>query len=181
LKLGLKRNEIKLVPYSNDWPIEFIRVKMEIQKYTNLEGKRIEHVGSTSIKKMDAKPILDIIVGVDDIDKIDNAMLNSLKKIGFLRLRVERPNEVVFAKFTDDTYEEKTHYIHLVNYESELWHNLIFFRYYLNSDKNARETYKKLKMDYIQNYSNDIKGYTDYKEKFVKEIYSKRNANLNFT
>ena len=60
-------------------------------------------------------------MGVDDINSVDKEFFQGLKKAGFLRLRVERPNEIVLAKFTDDTYEEKTHFIHLVDYNKGLW------------------------------------------------------------
>lgn len=55
-------------------------------------------------------------MGVDDIENVDNAIFHGLKEAGFLRLRIQRPNEIVLSKFTDETYEEKTHFIHLVDY-----------------------------------------------------------------
>ncbi|WP_026906427.1 GrpB family protein [Paucisalibacillus globulus] len=174
MKLGLKRDEVMLVPYTDEWEKEFQRVKKEIQENVNLDETRIEHIGSTSIVNMDAKPILDIVVGLDDITNFDNTIIIGLQKVGFLRLKVERPNEIVFAKFVDDTYEEKTHYIHLVDFGNELWNNLIFFRDYLNSNESAREEYKNLKADFIRNKQGGIKEYTDNKEKFVNEIYGKR-------
>ena len=107
--------------------------------------------------------------------KKDNAVFKAFKAAGFLRLRVERVNEIVLAKFTDDTYEEKTHYIHVVDYNKDLWKNLIFFRDYLNSNNAARDKYINLKTDFIQKYPDaGIDHYTDFKAQFVNEIYSKR-------
>lgn len=97
-----------------------------------------------------------------------------LKEAGFLKIKVERPNEIVLAKFNDDTYEEKTHFIHLVEYNKELWKNLIFFRNYLNSNETAREEYSELKMKFVGEKNGGINEYTSYKERFVKEIYEKR-------
>src|SRR5699024_12871693 len=91
----------------------------------------IEHIGSTYIKDMMDKPIIDIVIGVNDITNIERNDFRGLKKTGFLRRKVERPNEIVLAKFTDDTYKEKTHFIHLVDYNKDLWKNFIFFRDYL--------------------------------------------------
>ncbi|MEH7304121.1 GrpB family protein [Neobacillus drentensis] len=174
MKLGLKRDEVRVEPHNVEWEKEFLRVKQEILNSTPIQENRIEHIGSTAIKGMVAKPILDIVVGVDDINNVDKSIFQGLKKAGFLRLRVERPNEIVLAKFTDETYEEKTHFIHLVEYNKDLWKNLIFFRDYLNSDEATREQYKSLKMEFLEKQNGGIDEYTDYKEQFVKEIYAKR-------
>src|SRR5690606_14406299 len=141
MKLGLKQDEVKIVGYTPEWHEEFIRVKEELVEYTGLDGKRIEHIGSTAIEGMSAKPILDLMVGVDDLRQVDKDLLQAFQKAGFLRLKVERPGEIVLAKFTDDTYQEKTHFIHLVEYRKELWDKLVFFRNYLNADEAARTEY----------------------------------------
>ncbi len=173
MQLGLKNDEIRLEKYTDKWNDEFIKIKNELLKHTQLEEYRIEHIGSTSIKGMSAKPIIDIVVGVDNLKTIDEALFNSFRKAGFLRLRVEKPNEIVLAKFTDETYQVKTHFIHLVEYQQEIWNNLIFFRDYLNSNEEARKEYLDIKTSYLKNTSSGIKEYTDYKEDFVKKVYNK--------
>ncbi|MBP2966722.1 GrpB family protein, partial [Acinetobacter baumannii] len=111
IKLGLKNNEVVIVPYNQEWEIEFNRVRQEILKNINLNCNRIEHVGSTAIKGIKAKPIIDILIGVDDISKLEDSFFNQLKKLGFYRLRVQKHDEIVCAKFIDDTFEIKTHII----------------------------------------------------------------------
>lgn len=175
MNLGLKNDEVKLVAYTAEWKKEFDRVKQLILAATPLHKERIEHIGSTAIKGILTKPIIDIVVGVDDITHIDQAIFRGLKEIGFLRLRIERPNEIVLAKFTDETYETKTHFIHLVNYNDKLWKDLLFFRDYLNRNKAVRAEYSNLKETFIQNKLGGIQAYTDYKEQFVKEVYQLRS------
>jgi GrpB-like predicted nucleotidyltransferase (UPF0157 family) len=175
LKLGLKRDEVRLEDFTSEWIEEFISVKKEIEENTNLEEYRIEHIGSTAIKGMSAKPIIDILVGVDELSKVEKHLFKDFSKMDFLRLKVERPGEIVLAKFTDDTYEEKTHFIHLVEYKKELWNNLVFFRDYLNSNETARKEYLDVKMGFLKNSSAGVKEYTDFKEEFVKSIFNKRN------
>lgn len=174
MKLGLKNDEVRLMNYTPEWTEEFFRVKKEIMENTNLDENRIEHIGSTAIKGMSAKPIIDILVGVDDLSKVDKPLYKDFYRAGFLRLKVERPGEIVLAKFTDDTYEEKTHYIHLVEYQKKLWNDLIFFRDYLNSDKTARKQYLEIKLEYLKKSSTEVNEYTDFKEEFVKTIFKKR-------
>ena len=141
MNLGLKNNEVRLVEYSPKWRGEFERSKNLILNHTHIPENRIEHIGSTSIIGMSAKPIIDIVIGVDDLKKVDKTLFKELEKAGFFRLKVNRPNEIVLAKFLDESYKVKTHFIHLVEYKKDLWHNLIFFRDYLNSNKEDREKY----------------------------------------
>lgn len=175
MNLGLKKNEIRLVPYTHEWNNEFMRVKDEIQKYSNIKENQIQHIGSTAIKDSLSKPIIDIMIGLDNLEKLDSMFIEILKSIGFLRLKVERPSEIIFAKFTDNTYEKKTHYIHLVEYEKEIWRKLTFFRDYLNDNKKARIDYMNIKLEYLKTDSIGINEYTDYKESFVKDILKNMN------
>ncbi|MGD7043037.1 GrpB family protein [Jeotgalibacillus proteolyticus] len=175
MKLGLKRNEVKLEDYTPEWKEEFTRIKQEIMQNAAIEETRIEHIGSTAIKGMAAKPVLDMVVGVNDIQNVEDDLFAGLKLAGFLRLKVERPNEIVLAKFSNETYEKKTHYIHLVEFQEEFWNNLLFFRDYLNSNELARKKYLEIKLDYLKTASTGIEEYTNRKEAFVKEIFQKRN------
>lgn len=173
--LGLKNNEVRIVPFEMEWKNEFSNVKKEIQLALEIDENRIEHIGSTAIEGISAKPIIDILLGVDDINNIDKEMESKLRVIGFYRLRVVRPNEVVFAKFKDETFDVKTHFVHAVVFKEELWENLIFFRDYLNKHNNIKMEYANIKEDYLrQNNSTGINEYTDFKEEFVKKIFSKR-------
>lgn len=174
MNLGLKNNEVRLVEYSPKWRGEFERSKNLILNHTHIPENRIEHIGSTSIIGMSAKPIIDIVIGVDDLKKVDKTLFKELEKAGFFRLKVNRPNEIVLAKFLDESYKVKTHFIHLVEYKKDLWHNLIFFRDYLNNNKEDREKYLDIKKKYVSKSSTGIIDYTNYKENFVKEIYKKR-------
>ncbi|PUB11162.1 GrpB protein [Paenisporosarcina sp. OV554] len=92
MKLGLTRDEVKLVPYDVEWKSEFDLVKQEIRNHTNIDGDHIQHIGSTAIVGIMAKPILDIVVGIDDIRNVEKIIITGFKKAGFLRLSVERPS-----------------------------------------------------------------------------------------
>jgi len=176
LKLGLQKNQIRLEDYTPEWKEEFVKVKQDLLKCTDLEENRIEHIGSTSIVGMPAKPILDIVIGIDDLVNVNPSLIKGFRKAGFLRLNVKRPNEIVFAKFTDDTYQEKTHFLHVVDYQKELWSNLLFFRDHLNANEEARQRYLQVKLDYLRTSTTGITEYTDSKEAFVREIFARRES-----
>jgi len=86
MRLGLKRNEVRVETFTDEWQKNFFSVKQDILKSTPLQEDRIEHIGSTAIKGIVAKPIVDIVVGVDDLEKVDQAIFQGLKEAGFLRL-----------------------------------------------------------------------------------------------
>ncbi|KFN04249.1 GrpB family protein [Bacillus clarus] len=173
MELGLKGDEIKLVSYTDEWKKEFCQVKNDIQASTNIEANRIEHIGSIAIEGMLAKPVIDVVVAVDDLSSVDKFIIEGLNTIGFLRLKVKRPDEIVFAKFTDSSFQKLAHYVHLVEYEKELWSNLIFFRDYMNSNEEAKVEYVNLKLNYIKKCSTGIKEYIDHKESFVRSVFKK--------
>ena len=174
MSLGLNKNEVKLVAYSEAWKEYFNQAKRDFITHTNLSPTKIEHIGSTAIHGMMAKPIIDIAVGVEDITKLDKQFFNDLQEAGFLRLRVERPKEIVLARFTDNTYHIKTHFIHLGDIDGILWKNLIFFRDYLNENESVRREYLQLKLDYIKESTTGINEYTNHNEAFVQRIFRLR-------
>ncbi|MBO1002857.1 GrpB family protein [Pseudogracilibacillus auburnensis] len=176
MTLGLRKNEVRLVDHAHWWHDEFNRIKKQLIDSTSMEERFIEHIGSTAINDMLAKPIIDILVAVDDLKNVDDHTINRLKDIGFLRLKVHKPEEIVFAKFRDDLLEEKTHFIHMVEFQKEVWNNLLFFRDYLNNNEHARKKYETIKLEYVRKSSTGIKEYTNHKEKFVLDICNKRQS-----
>lgn len=101
-------------------------------------------------------------------------LLSWVLLVYYYSLKVDRPNEIVLAKFLDNTYQNKTHFTHLVEYKEELWNDLIFFRDYLNDNKSARDRYLDIKKSYADKNSIGINEYTSFKESFVKEVNQKR-------
>jgi GrpB-like predicted nucleotidyltransferase (UPF0157 family)/RimJ/RimL family protein N-acetyltransferase len=170
MNLGLKNNEVKLVPQDKEWLNEFKRVQDDIHAATNLDLERIEHIGSTAIIEIAAKPVIDILIGVDNLDQLQDSFFKSLKGIGFHRLKVVREGEVVLAKFKDETFKEKTHFIHIVKYKGEKWSDLVFFRDCLNSNSSLRKQYEEIKSSFVANQQTGINDYTDLKEGFVKKV-----------
>lgn len=171
MKLGLKNNEVVIVPYDKEWKGEFNKTKTQIMQYTNLKPEQIEHIGSTSIEGIRAKPIIDILIGVENLTTLDKPFFKNLQQAGFYKLKVERPNEIVCAKFTDETFEIKTHFIHIVELEKEKWNQMLFFRDYLNANQDMKEQYENLKESFFNTGLKGINSYTDYKEKFVQTIF----------
>lgn len=176
MKLGLKKDEVILVPHEAGWKREFIMTKEKILEHTNLQSYQIEHIGSTSIEGILAKPVIDIVIGVENLDSLDKTFYKGLKQAGFYRLQVERPDEIVCAKFTGASFETKTHFIHLVELNKEKWLQMRFFRDYLNKNIAVKKEYEALKNAFFSTGKKGIAEYTNYKEQFVQSVFLKMNG-----
>lgn len=173
--LGLVQGEIQLVEPQVGWQEEFQKTRQEIHEATSLEFNRIEHIGSTSIQGIKAKPMIDIALGVNDMHQVSVELLKSLKSIHFYRLQVVLENEIVLAKFLDNgKLDTKTHIIHLVTYKGQKWNDFITFRDQLNASESLAKEYEALKMSYLMKGTGDMNDYTKYKEEFVKQIVERR-------
>ncbi len=155
---------------------EFEQVQDQImQVLPQLRTEQIQHIGSTAIMDIQAKPVIDIALGVEDFAEQSCHAEASLRTIGFYRLRVQRQQEIVFARFTDSTYEVKTHFIHLIPFDSEHWKNMLFFRDYLNAYAEVRMEYERLKQSFTMEQGG-IEQYTEHKEQWIQHIFAKRVA-----
>ncbi|WP_179134495.1 GrpB family protein [Oceanobacillus timonensis] len=172
MHLGLKRNEVKLVPHDEEWSAEFVCIQEQIKNVLNVDEETIQHIGSTAIQDISAKPVIDILLGVENIHQVEAKTFKGLQTIGFYRLKVERENEIILAKFTDGTFLEKTHYIHMTDINGVKWRNLLYFRDALNADAPLRREYEHLKQALMTKKGMEIIKYTDEKESFVNKVLS---------
>jgi len=164
--LGLKRGIVKLMPYQKQWQNEFLKEKDYLHSLFG-DKIRIEHVGSTSVKGLLAKPIIDIILGLtSDIN------LEQIKTILSTNQYNDRGDEFVEGEylFVKGTEDIRTHHLHLIDYNSNLWKNYIFFRNYLKSDKTALNQYNQLKLELARKFATDRKAYTASKADFIQKI-----------
>ncbi len=176
MPLGLKHNEVTLVPFDPTWKQLFDETKQAILQAIGNEHMPIEHIGSTSIEGISAKPVIDILLGIPDIRTLDATFFKRLQRAGFYELKVKRPHEIVCAKFTDDTFEVKTHFIHIVDFEKQKWNELLFFRNYLNAHSTTKKEYEALKKSFFKTDLHGIHAYTNYKEQFVQMIVEKMDT-----
>lgn len=127
----------------------------------------IEHVGSTSIPSLAAKPILDLAVGVEDAARLD-ACIRPLERIGYTSFGDrEGWGEYFFAKGPD---EARTHYLHLMPLEEHRWRDYLLFRDVLRSRPDLRDEYQALKTALAREHGDVRTEYTARKGAFVERI-----------
>lgn len=173
LTLGVYRGQVVLSDYQDAWVNDFEQVKQDIIKATDIESNDIQHIGSISIPGLAAKPIIDILIGVEDYKSMPKSFYDALITIGIFRLRVERADEIVLAKFEGDSFQKHTCFIHLVSKEQQKWTDLLKFRDYLRSNPDARYEYQHLKEYLSIQYPDNRAKYTQEKEAFVNSILNK--------
>ncbi|MDP3954432.1 MAG: GrpB family protein [bacterium] len=165
--IGLKRLTVKLLSHNPKWKDVF---EVEAKKLRKL-FLHVEHIGSTAIEGIKAKPIIDIIAGAPSMAR-SKEYIGPLKKIGFELRPFGGPSKhLLFVKGKESN---RTHYLHLIKFNGQIWKNDLFFRDYLNKNKKAALAYEKLKLLLARKFADERSKYTKAKWKFIKNIISKR-------
>ena len=140
----------------------------------------IEHIGSTAIPGIQAKPIVDLMIGVSNLKDAEE-FVSPLESIGysFWRDNPEK-NRFYFVKgLRQFGGTGRTHHIHIVERTSKFWQDHISFRNYLRANSDAAGDYQKLKSGLANKFREDREAYTDGKTEFIQrilELAGKANA-----
>lgn len=175
-KLGLKTDRVKLVKYSKGWINKFERERRHITKLLNKEIVTVEHIGSTAIRGIISKPMVDIVLGVNSMSRNKSRIVKKLEKDKYVLRKFRNPNQhLLLSKIIDG---HTTHHVHIVRHKGVVWNKLIDFRNYLNSHPSWAKQYEILKKKLAKKFPNNRKAYTLAKAKFVRktlEIAKKKN------
>lgn len=145
--IGLKRGTVQLCEHEEAWELEAQNTIARLKKILGAVAKDVQHVGSSSIPSIKAKPIIDIAVAVNDFNDV-LAFEKELKADGFYyRPQANLGEQLLFASgsFYDGTGDLQTHFIHIVKAGGMDWINYINFRDYLNRTPSAAKEYEELK------------------------------------
>lgn len=167
MSLGLKRGTVQLVPYDPEWAKLFEEEREAIQKVLGDRAVDVEHIGSTAIPGMLAKPILDLQVAVGSLDDYEQ-YTPELEKLGYQFMRDNR-DELEHILYIKGPEEKRTHYLKLTTMDTDFWKEHILFRDYLISDPDWAEQYKELKQKLLEKHGSERENYTKEKENFIKE------------
>lgn len=171
MSIGLKRGMVALEPHQEQWDIEGRRTCALIRDLLGNDIVDAQHVGSTSIKWIFAKPIIDIAVAVrsfDDIMKHNDMLYEN----GIVYRKQDIPGQHLY-RCGDLDNDIVTHYIHVVIDDSDAWHNYINFREYMNSHEEDARTYEALKKELCGKYPDDRNSYIEGKSVLITELLNK--------
>ncbi len=168
MSLGLKRGTVILEDYDNSWAIEANKTISILKTILKDRYVSIEHVGSTAIKGFKAKPIIDIVVGINNYDLILE-MKEELEKNNIILRQDTRPRELLFC-IGDYSDNFVTHHIHVVLYNTYEFNKYIDFRDCLNNNLELKNKYLNEKVRLEKIYFNDRKQYTKEKSIIIEKI-----------
>lgn len=156
--------------YNPKWPAWFEEIKTYLGEKVSKASRRIEHVGSTSIPGMTAKPIIDIIVVIEP--GTFPQMKKILKGLGYYhRGDVGQPGREVF-RLNDESILPIHHLYVCAEGQIDLVQETAF-RDYMRKHKNERERLGQHKLELCEKFNNDRQLYMDGKDAMVKEITKK--------
>ena len=168
--IGLKRGIVKLVEHNPEWRQSFVREEKKIRKVFGRDALVIQHVGSTAIPRILAKPIIDIALIVPSLQKARHYE-KKLKEIGYEIKKNDTRKERLF--FTKGPEEKRTHYLHVGEIGSGYTEDMILFKDYLCKHKDMAKKYSDLKESLAKKYQDKREIYTSKKEKLIREIVKK--------
>ncbi len=168
--MGLIKGTVKLENNYDKFLKEYKEEKEILFKIFQKEEIIIEHIGSTSVEGLKAKPIIDIAIGVCEFNNFEYYK-NLFKDYTDYEVRNNlNDNEILIVK---GNKEYTSVLIHLMELNSDRYKDSIAFRNYLRNNKNELLEYQKLKENLALKYSNDRAMYTKSKNDFIKSILKK--------
>jgi len=161
---------VVLSDYMPGWVKMFEKEKELITGKFPVKDFRIEHIGSTAVPGLKAKPVIDMLIGLHRLPADMSPIVNCLESLHYQY--IEKYNQVMPERrfFQKDADSIRTHQIHLVAVDSDFWNRHLFFRNYLRKNPVARLRYQELKTDLAKREWNSVNDYAEAKTSFIKSI-----------
>lgn len=166
--LGLKRGTVNLLPHQPSWDEKAKDTINLLWTVLNGTAVDIQHIGSTSIRYIHAKPIIDLAVAVCCLDDI-LPLIPKLEQIGVIYRNQDHPGQILFV-MGDFENEIRTHHVHVVEINNPAWLNYINFRDYLNDHPLKAKQYDDLKQTLFQQHADNRGLYTAGKQELINQL-----------
>lgn len=168
MSIGLKRGTVTLQPHKAEWDIAAQEIINKLKSILKDDMVDAQHIGSTSIKNICAKPIIDIVVGVSSFEKMMRHN-EELAANGIVYRREDHPGQHLYVCGDADN-DIQTHFIHVVIWGQKAWNDYINMRDYLNAHEDKAKEYSDLKECLAQAYPEDRQAYTSGKSELIETI-----------
>ena len=165
---GLKRGTVMLAPHQEEWTQNAERTIQVLNRLLEPVAVDIQHIGSTAIPSIHAKPIIDLVVGVRNLDDIA-PYVELLKQHDFVFRGEDVAGQLLFV-MGDSEKDTRTHHIHVVRWNGAEWNNYINFRDYLNRFPDKAIEYDVCKKKLVAQFADDRGSYTTGKQKLIGRL-----------
>ena len=166
----MRTPRVLLLPYDAAWKEAFAAIKREIEDAIGDLILGVEHVGSTAVEGLCAKPCIDLDVVIRDYAVFD-VVVARLAAVGYMHEGDLGIKEREAFCYTDKSHLMQ-HHLYVCPQGSPELHRHITFRDYLRGHPEAREKYGRAKKEAAERYPNDIDGYIAHKTPCIEEIYA---------
>ena len=172
--VGLKRGYLEIMDYRDDYAQIYEEEKEKLLEIYKDKISSIEHVGSTSIKNIKSKPIIDILIQTDDLEDFKRyTELNVEGETYTVKKEPTMGGDYLIRKEEDGKVKA---FIHVYKTGDMNGITSIMFRDYMNSHEYEKKRYEALKIELYEKYKDNRKEYTYGKDKYIKEIINKAIA-----
>ena len=164
---GRGTQPVEVVDYDQGWPRRYQEERDRIAAAIGDALLAIEHVGGTAVPGLPAKPVIDLMLGVDDIERAGPAVA-ALINLGYEyvpEFESQLPDRRYFRRGTPDT-----HHVHMVPVSSDFFEKHLLFRDWLRAHPQAAEEYGKLKRGLAGRFPNDRDAYRAGKVPFIDTV-----------
>lgn len=165
----MRTSRVVVLPYDETWKAAFEEIKKEIQSVIGDLIVGIEHVGSTSVEGLSAKPCIDIDVIIKDYSVFDT-VVHELETIGYIHEGDLGIKDREAFKYSDKPHLQK-HHLYVCSQQSQELYRHITFRDFLRNNPGATKKYGRTKEIAAQLYPDDIEKYMEYKSTCIDELY----------
>ena len=165
----MRTARVKVLPYDESWKLAFEEIRSEIENVLDGLIIGIEHVGSTSVEGLSAKPCIDLDVIIKDYSVFD-VVVRKLESIGYIHEGNLGIADREAFKYSDKPHLMQHHLYVCPQYSEEL-HRHITFRDFLRSNPEAVKKYGMTKETAAQLFPDDIDKYIEYKTPCIQELY----------
>jgi len=161
-----------VVPYDPRWPRLYREEKRRILEAVGQKVMVVEHIGSTAVPGLGAKPIVDIMAGVlQSADAGD--CLPPLQPLGYDDVTPQPGNPEWYCclgKYTHAPEKATPYHLHLVRFMSDHWERHLLFRDFLRTHAEVAQQYYELKKKLAAEHGSDREGYTEAKTSFIESV-----------
>ena len=161
--------QIKLAPYEPSWPLAFLAERERLIGLFPSQLLSVEHIGSTAIAGMAAKPIIDILAGVESMAVADE-LFEQLLINGYTTSREFNSTLPDRRWFMRVASGRRTHHLHVVQFGGVRWQEHLRFRDALRGSATLSQRYSQLKHRLAEQHSGGREAYTDAKAEFVASV-----------
>lgn len=166
--LGLRYGTVQVVPYDPEWAQAFLDESARLADVLSNVSCEIEHIGSTAVAGLPAKPILDIAIGLAPGVAAEQAV-SAIQTLGY-QYRGDAGAEGGHILVRESAPLVRTHHLHVVELNGVQWQSYLVLRDLLRHDARARNAHAAKKATLARRHREDRKAYTAAKDEVVRRL-----------